>query len=147
MVDIEKESAAYYANRWIVIATYSYPHEAQIANARLLAEEIPSRVENEHTINMNWLYSNAMGGVRLMVIAEYAELAREIIEQDFSDDVEREFNIKKECCPQCGSDKVSAYTQGKKPAFLVFLLLGFPLFFYKHGLRCQQCHYFYIASD
>lgn len=135
-----------HAQRWAVVATYSYPYEAQIARARLIAEEIPARIENEHTINMYWLYSNAMGGVRLMVIAEYAAMAREIIAQDFSEDVEQQFKIKADCCPQCGSDQVAAYTQGKKPAFLVFLLLGYPLFFYKHGMRCEQCHYFYTGQ-
>lgn len=143
MALVQPKSGSSDSSRWVVIASYSYPYEAQIANTRLLAEGIPSRIENEHTINMNWLYSNALGGVRLMVIAEYAAMAREIIAQDFSEDVEQHFKIKADCCPQCGSDQVSAYTQGKKPAFLVFLLLGYPLFFYKHGMRCQQCHYFY----
>ncbi|MFW0922113.1 DUF2007 domain-containing protein, partial [Vibrio parahaemolyticus] len=32
-----------------------------------------------------------------------------------------------------------AFTKGKRPAFLVFILLGFPLFFYKHGYKCKQC--------
>ncbi|MGR3132514.1 DUF2007 domain-containing protein, partial [Vibrio vulnificus] len=34
---------------------------------------------------------------------------------------------------------ITAHTQGKRPAFLVFILLGFPLFFYKQGYKCNQC--------
>ena len=43
------------------IATYSFPYEAQIARARLDSEGIPAFVADEQTINMQWLYSNALG--------------------------------------------------------------------------------------
>ena len=49
------------------IGRFSHPLEAQIARARLEAAGIPAFVADEHTINMQWLYSNALGGVRLQV--------------------------------------------------------------------------------
>tara|TARA_R100001143_G_scaffold755_1_gene2242 strand:- start:4968 stop:5165 length:198 start_codon:yes stop_codon:yes gene_type:complete len=45
------------------VATFSFPHEAHIARAKLESEGIPALVADEHTINMQWLYSNALGGV------------------------------------------------------------------------------------
>lgn len=51
----------------VTIATYSFPHEAHLAKARLDALGIPCFIADEHTINMQWLYSNALGGVRLQV--------------------------------------------------------------------------------
>lgn len=124
----------------ITIATYSFPHEAHVAKANLDAAGIPAYIADEHTINMQWLYSNALGGVRLKVPAQYAEQAREVLAQDFSHLLEEEFGEEIESmCSKCGSKNVSPYTKGKKPAFLVFLLLGFPLFFYQHGLRCKDC--------
>lgn len=127
----------------IVIARFSFPYEAQIARASLDAAGIPAFVADEHTVNMNWLYSNALGGVRLMVPRGRFAEAKAILEADFSDQVELEATVEPVLCPTCGSDQVEPYTQGKKPAFLVFLLLGFPLFFYRHGLRCTQCGIFW----
>lgn len=65
--------------QWVVAETYSFPYEAQIAKTQLEAAEIPARIENEHTINMDWLYSNALGGVRLLVPESYAEEAKALL--------------------------------------------------------------------
>ncbi len=126
----------------IQIASFSFPHEAHIAKASLEAANIPATIADEHTINMDWLYSNALGGVRLFVPDKYAEEAKLIIEQDYSENVDQIFEETiedKKTCPSCGSEQLEAYTIGKKPAFIVFLLLGFPLFFYKHGIKCLSC--------
>lgn len=128
--------------KWVVAETYSFPYEAQIAKTQLEAAGIPARIENEHTINMDWLYSNALGGVRLLVPDRYFEQAQALLAQDFSQELEQEFGLS-ERCPQCGSTDIKPYTEGKRPAYLVFLLLGFPLFSYKHGTKCQQCQYFW----
>lgn|SRR5690554_1902681 len=127
----------------IVIARFSFPYQAQIARASLDAAGIPAFVADEHTINMNWLYSNALGGVRLMVPRSRFAEAKTILETDFSEQLEPEPVLEPKLCPKCGSAAVEPHTQGKKPAFLVFLLLGFPLFFYRHGLRCTQCATFW----
>lgn len=57
------------------ISTYTFPYEAQIAWAKLDSEQIPALIADEHTINMQWLYSNALGGARLQVPEEYVESA------------------------------------------------------------------------
>ena len=126
-------------NKLIPIATFSFPHEAQIAKANLESAEIPAFIENEHTINTNWLFSNAIGGVRVMVPENYAQKALSILESDFSSDLTSEFGDEEDKCPFCGSTDLKPHTKGKKPAFLVFLLIGFPLFFYQHGLMCNEC--------
>ncbi|MEI8595831.1 putative signal transducing protein [Photobacterium sp. Hal280] len=125
----------------IVIARFSFPHEAHIAKASLEAAGIVSHLADEHTVNVQWLYSNAMGGVRLMVAKQDAEQARSILSCDFSQAVEDShlFSGKADVCPHCASHDLMPYTQGKRPAFVVFLLLGFPLFFYRHGYRCKAC--------
>ncbi|QNH51677.1 DUF2007 domain-containing protein [Acinetobacter venetianus] len=128
---------------WVVAETYSFPYEAQIAKTQLEAMAIPARIENEHTINMDWLYSNALGGVRLLVPQEHLSVAQSILAQDFSQDVDQILGSEQISCPRCGSTEVEPYTQGKKPAYLVFLLIGFPLFFYKNGMKCKKCQYFW----
>jgi len=125
----------------IVIARYSFAHEAQIAKASLEAAGIHTHLADEHTVNVQWLYSNAMGGVRLMVAKQDAEQARSILSCDFSQAVEDShiFSGEADACPCCGSHDLLPYTKGKRPAFVVFLFLGFPLFFYRHGYQCEAC--------
>ncbi|MDW6094280.1 DUF2007 domain-containing protein [Vibrio rhizosphaerae] len=125
----------------VVIARFSFPHEAQIAKASLDCAGIASYIADEHTVNTQWLYSNAMGGVRLMVAEDDAEEAIQILNSDFSQSVDHELVTEsvKDVCPHCGSADLFAFTKGKRPAFLVFLLLGFPLFFYQHGYKCHRC--------
>lgn len=127
---------------WIVVQSFSFPYEAQIAKTQLEAAGIPARIENEHTINMDWLYSNALGGVRLLVLEGDSEEARTLLAQDFSQELQQQFGLS-ENCPNCGSSNIQPYTEGKRPAYLVFLLFGFPLFFYKNGMKCQRCQYFW----
>lgn len=130
------------AMTWVVIASYSYPHEAQIAKSQLEAAGIIVRIENEHTINMYWLYSNALGGVRLLVLQQFAEEAYALIHQDQSAAVLAHFGLETPRCPNCGGDQLNPFTQGKRQAFIVFLLLDFPLYKYRHGMKCASCNHF-----
>ena len=123
----------------VVVASFSFPHEAQIARASLEAAGIPAHLADEHTINMQWLYSNALGGVKVLVAPEHAQDAKNILAADFSADVDKELKAGGVVCPSCDSTSVEPHTQGKKSAFLVFLMLGFPLFFCKHGMKCGNC--------
>jgi hypothetical protein len=72
------------------IARYSFPYEAQIARAKLDSEGIPAYIADEHTINMQWFYSDALGGVKLQVPETYAQQALELLSEDLSGDVEQE---------------------------------------------------------
>ncbi len=129
--------------KWVVIKSYSYPYEAQIAKARLTSVGIPVIIQNEHTINMDWLYSNALGGVRVAVASDRVEDAKFLLNHDFSQDVDEEFNQSKKHCPNCKCNAIEPYTKGKRSAFLLFAIIGFPLNKYEHGYRCQQCNTFF----
>ncbi|WP_218652056.1 putative signal transducing protein [Limnobaculum xujianqingii] len=128
----------------VVVARYSYPLEAQIAKSNLESAGISAYIADVHTINTNWLYSNALGGVRLMVDRDNVQEAEKILGQDFSQAVieeagEDEAERSQWCCAYCGSNNVVPFTKGKRPAFVVFILLGFPLFKYQHGIKCNDC--------
>ncbi|WP_445363511.1 DUF2007 domain-containing protein [Microbulbifer sp. ANSA003] len=127
----------------VTVARFSFPYEAQIAKARLESEGIHAFIADEHTVNMQWLYSNAMGGVRLQVSESDLDEANEILNQDRSNLVDQELGHDEDrVCESCSSRNVESFTKGKKPAFLVFLLLGMPLFFYQHGVKCKDCGHF-----
>ena len=65
----------------VTIATFSFPHEAQFARMRLEAMDIPSFIADEHTVSVNWLYSDAIGGIRLQVPAAFAAQARDVLDE------------------------------------------------------------------
>lgn len=48
------------------VATFSFAHEAHIAKIPLEAAGIPFFITDEHTLNMQWLYSGALGRVRFL---------------------------------------------------------------------------------
>ena len=68
--------------------------------------------------------------------------AKALLDINFSEDVESNFNEKLEQCSNCRSANIINYTKGKKLAFLLWVLLGVPLFSYKHGKKCLDCGYF-----
>lgn len=123
----------------ITISRYSFPYEAHIAKSRLDAEGIPAFVADEHTINMQWLYSNALGGVRLQVPEPFAEAALDILNEDREKDLVEAVEIDVQTCPGCGSADTEFHQFGRRWAFLMFLGLNFPLFPVKDGIKCHAC--------
>ncbi len=86
-----------------VVASYSRPFEAQFAHARLESSGIPAYIADAHTVGMNWLYSNAIGGVKLQVAARNLEAARLVLEQDVEEDLGELVELDESfLCPNCG---------------------------------------------
>lgn len=67
------------------IATFDFLPEAEIARGRLLAEGIDCRLADQHLVQTNWLYSPAVGGIKLQVADAEVERAKAILAQDYSD--------------------------------------------------------------
>lgn len=127
----------------VVVGRFSFPHEAHIARGLLENSGITAFVTDEHTINANWLYSQALGEVKLSVPSSLAEEAKALLSRDFSDAVDAQFGEEVLVCPNCGSQEGENFTKGKLPAYMVFILIGFPLFFYQHGRKCSDCGEFW----
>lgn len=51
----------------VTIGRYNTPYEANMVKSLLESAGIPAFVADEHIIGMNWLYSNALGGVKVQV--------------------------------------------------------------------------------
>lgn len=138
----------------ITVATFSFPHEAHFAKMRLDAEGIPAFIADEHTINMQWLYSNAMGGVRLQVPSECAEDALRVLNEPddldtdaFDDaaaselqaDADADIKCEPERCSLCGGELGIPQQTGRRPAFLAWLLIGLPLWPLRTRRICSSC--------
>lgn len=123
----------------VTVGRYSFPYEAHIARALLESEGIPAFVADEHTVNMQWLYSDALGGVRLQVPEVFAGHAMALLQEEREEALVEEQGAELPPCPHCGSKDTEFYQFGRGGAFLAFLLLNFPLFPVKSGIRCRQC--------
>jgi hypothetical protein len=93
-----------------VIARFSEPVMAHLARAKLENEGIPAYVRDAHTIGVQWLYSIALGGVRVEVEERDAERALALLEEDLSGQVTEEHWYRQVHpdlrCPRCGSDEI-----------------------------------------
>lgn len=125
----------------ITLATFSTPEEAHLFRARLEAGGIPAFVQDECLVQMDWLYSNAVGGVRVQVADEDAEAARAFLADDLPEGAPVEV-----ACPKCGSDQTAPDERPRRFAFLAILLLGLPLLFGRHRWRCRACHHAWTAE-
>lgn len=69
---------------WVTLGRYSLPFDAHLDRSRLESEGIDAFVADEHTVNMQWMLSNAIGGVRLQVQEDDLYRARRILDEDRS---------------------------------------------------------------
>jgi Putative prokaryotic signal transducing protein len=66
----------------VVVARFSKPEEAHLLRMRLEAGGIQAFIRDENTIQIDWLYSNALGGVRVEVAEEDEAATRELLAAD-----------------------------------------------------------------
>ncbi|HOS84212.1 MAG TPA: DUF2007 domain-containing protein [Bacteroidales bacterium] len=66
---------------WITIHTYTYSHEAYIAQTKLESCGIKTFLQDELTTQIIPVYSYAMGGVKLQVQEQDVEKAIEILNE------------------------------------------------------------------
>ena len=66
----------------IIIWTFPYQHQLLTIRARLESEGIETFVSDELTIQVDPLWSNALGGIKLMIDAKDAERATEILAEE-----------------------------------------------------------------
>lgn len=129
----------------IPIAAFSQPIEAHLAKTRLESEGIQCFIEDENTVSVNWLYSTAVGGVKLKVRESDALRGREILQQEPIAAAPIENGIdeadEKRCCPHCDSTDVYCERFSRRLVFASWVLLGIPLPFLNRKWKCMSCGY------
>ena len=128
----------------VTIGRYSTPYEANMVKSQLESAGIPAFVADEHVIGMNWLYSNALGGVKVQVPESLAAEAQEILvaETEAPQTSEPDATI----CPECGSNNTEDFLE-KRKSFLTLVLLGFPLLLPTEKKRCNDCGHRWRPSE
>ena len=112
------------------LCTFSTLDEAQLARMKLEGSGIEAFIPDETMAQMNWLYTNAIGGIRLQVREDDLESARDVLELA---PAEQGMVL----CPQCGSRNVRF--QRLSPFSAISIFLGFLLPSRSVSLQCQDC--------
>jgi hypothetical protein len=72
----------------VTIATFDFLPQAEIVRGRLRAEGIACELADQHLVQTDWLYSIAVGGIKLQVEARDVERDLAILDNDYSADLE-----------------------------------------------------------
>jgi hypothetical protein len=130
------------SKNWITVASFSQPFDAHLARTRLEADGIMCVVSDEYLVRVDWLLSNAIGGVKLMVPAWEADRAKEILRPRPRLVVVADADSTEEMiCPRCHCDDVYCTRYSPRLAALFVLLFGFLLPWRYLRWSCKQCGY------
>jgi hypothetical protein len=126
---------------FIIIARFPYSTEAQIAKGRLEADGIEVFLRDNLTIDTDPLVSQAIGGVKLKVLAKDEEKAREILKSIKAYSVDDEGNPI--VCPNCKGEHIEMFTTITNLKSLMSFLIGFLFatlpFSTRYQYKCEDC--------
>ncbi|MDJ0811692.1 MAG: DUF2007 domain-containing protein [Desulfobacterales bacterium] len=130
-------------NRFVTIASFRDLPLAELAKTKLESEGITSFLENKNHISINWLYSFALGGVQVKVRQDDAEKASQILNADFTSELDEIEDTlppidQNDLCRKCGSRNLELLQAARKAGALT-LLTGLPLFIFRKRYKCRDC--------
>ena len=124
--------------RLVTVKTFSSAWEADLAKTQLEACGIEAFILDSQTISVNWLFSNAIGGIKLQVFEEQVMEAKEVLLKN-AEGLEETIVEDKIICPQSESEKVTSVNWERRWSLVSILLLGFPIFYPRDKYLCQDC--------
>ena len=129
---------------WVTVATFWQAPSAHIARLRLESAGIDCAILDENLVATDWLYANAVGGIKLQVPTTDADRAVELLSGKHGDpgptNPERQPLFDgQDRCPACGSREVYPVRLSRRLIFLSILLLGAPLPIFTRRTRCATC--------
>jgi hypothetical protein len=134
----------------VTVASFRDLHEALLAKGSLDSAGITCFLANENIVRLDWLYANAVGGIKLRVPRAQVKEALEVLNSGipavfFSEEGELYTQPQ---CPECDSLNISYRDQNRWVSFLSWLLLSFPLPFPKRlRWNCSNCGYEWKAEE
>ena len=118
--------------------------EAMLAKGKLASEGVESYLADDNTVRMDWLWSNLLGGVKLLVNPEDAEAATRILAEPIPEEEEIDFEGAAEYqqprCPNCQSLDIN-FEELYKPIAYGSLFVNFPIPLRRTGWICQTCRH------
>jgi hypothetical protein len=135
-------------NTPVVIRHYRDIPEAMTDRMILEAAGIDCYLYDENMVRLDWLWSNLLGGLKLVVRQSDAEDAERTLTSKPSEkfDVEGVGEYEQELCPKCGSQDVSCDELLKRIAG-AGLLLGLPIAIHQRGWNCHNCGHIWEVAE
>jgi hypothetical protein len=140
---------------WVTVATFWSAPEAHLARLRLESNDIDCIILDENLVSTDWLYANAVGGIKVQVPASRAAYAKDLLEGPADDacvvadqvpgesvgvdTVVVDYFPRHANCPACGAPGPHRRVISRAAAMWCVLLLGFPLPLVTRGLKCRRC--------
>ena len=129
----------------------NYVHEAHMAKNYLESEGIGCVLHDELTTQTVWHLSAAFGGIRLMVLKEEADAAREklreagyvvdaeVLNQQQTERIDAKSIADKGSCPRCGSTDIGKSRSLSWLGLVVFFFLLTLVPAYRIKYHCFEC--------
>jgi hypothetical protein len=127
-------------SRLVVIREFRDLPDALLAKSILDSAAIECFLYDENTIRMDWLWSNALGGIKLSVKEEDVAAASELLDQKPQEKFEAEGTgeFTQPRCPHCDSVNISFGERGRHLAYAT-VAVGVPLPVKRSGWKCHSC--------
>jgi transposase-like protein len=127
----------------VTLSSYRDPIDAELAKARLDGAGIPAIVVDQYLISVQWLYSGAIGGVKIKVDESDLEIARAVLRENRSADLlsipESQAPLADgDRCPMCGSSEIGI-SRVQRNVAAISLGIGIPLVAWRHRWICKAC--------
>jgi len=124
----------------VTLGAYSTAYEANLVRAELEAFDLHASLADADIIGINWLWSNALGGVKVQVPESEAAEARHVLELESGcdEDTQDAAGSSTAVCPHCGSHRTDYYLD-KRGSFLTWLILGVPIIPAVSKRACADC--------
>ena len=124
----------------VTVASFRDVLDAEAAKAALESAGIECYLANSEIVGMNWMWSQAVGGVKLRVWDHDLEDARQLLSENRSTDAEEAAAAAEpeEHCPRCGSTELHLVNLSRLPAAVsAFITLPIPIF--GRRVKCSAC--------
>ena len=118
---------------FVLLETFTNYIDAHIVLGRLQEEGIDCWLKDENVVTINPLWTNAAGGIKLMVARDQWDEAQKRLLQ-FDKEKRSRFT-----CPYCNSGNIELVSSNRKPANWLTVLAGFLLFAYAMPVKTWHC--------
>jgi hypothetical protein len=115
--------------------------EALLAKGSLDSSGIECWLADDNMVRLDWFYSNLLGGIKLQVKQEDAEIANEVLDQPIPEnfDAEGTGDYQQPRCPHCESLDVT-FEELNKPVAFVSAYFSLPIPLHRRAWRCRSCN-------
>ena len=124
---------------FVILRTYDTYIPASLMLQRLEAEGIKAYLQDEHTLTLGPMLTNALGGIKLMVYKDQLDRATMLV-NNFEADY-----LQAGKCPICGSHDIQFVTQSRNMSNWLVAIISWMFTNYAVGVKqvyhCYQCHH------